>query len=610
MKTTILSSAVCVSATAGMALGFTAGSDARPNIIMILCDDMGFGDIGLHGNTGVQTPNIDRIGREAVQFSNFYVAPVCAPTRASLMTGRHFLRTGVFGVNEAEEFLNVREVTIADILKENGYATGMAGKWHLGDCAPYDPQSRGFDSFLTSGNYYEHENPTFQLPTGERTAPVQGWASELITDRAISFIQENRSRPFFFYLAFQQPHNPWLCRPEFMQKYLDKGFSKSMALLYGMIEQTDGQIGRVLDELEKLQLDRKTIVVFASDNGPIDRPARPGFSNLTGEEWAQRNPANLKGQKAQVWENGIRVPCFIRWKEMFAPAVVSNITHITDLFPTFIDFSSAGCPENSLPVDGISLRPLLENKPAAWPARTVFNTSLVDITGQLDDGVTLLDDKTNIKPHLLKYASWRDEYKLVKFNQFFTLYNILNDPSEETDISAAHPEFFAQLKTDTAAWFDEMKNLPESFTKKEFFLMPENVDRIRMIGSAAHKLFGCVEINDGAVRVMQGGVLVRISSVNGTKNWSAAGDGAAYRLNVNTAGVYGINLEGIFSQSAGKLTIIAGEKSMTVPVAAGNQIQIPSFEFSAGQQELTIKLSDANGLSTPFELNAVIFERK
>lgn len=607
-KKSIVIYLVSLIAVAAPALGFNVNEGEQPNILMILCDDLGYGDIGIHGNTGVETPNIDRLGQESVRFSNFYVAPVCAPTRSSLMTGRYYHRTGVYGVGDGKEYMNLSETAVPKVLKQNGYTTGMSGKWHLGDCAPYDPASRGFDSVLTTGNYYEHQNPSFVLATGERTEPVVGWTSDLLADDAISFITENRSRPFFYYLAFPQTHNPWHCPDAYMQKYIDKGCSPSLSLFYGMLEQTDASIGRVLQALEDLGLDKKTMVVFASDNGPIERPSLAGFKNLTDAEWAQRNPAELKGKKAQIWENGVRVPLFIRWSGHFSPEEVTTAAHVIDLFPTFLDFSGTTLPADNLPVDGRSLRPLLEGRTSAWPDRMLFDISLSGGGPEKQtDGTRLLDDKSQLAYADQKCTVWSGDDKFVHFKRNLSLYKIYDDPSETIDVSGEHPEQVNQLNQAAERWFDGLKNEPGSFRKPVFYLLPEGVERIRIIGSAAYTLSGNVELNNNPVKVMQGDSLVRVSSVCGTKNWSANGDGAAYRIEVTKGGSYDLALEGRFTAADGDLAVTAGMSSKTVPLTAGNRIDVRNFEMPVGAHSLEIRLENVAGhLTDPFELNTIV----
>lgn len=598
----------------GLTAGFSAIGQAsdtnHPNILMILVDDLGWGDIGLHGNTGIETPNLDRLGQESVRFSHFYAEPVCAPTRASLMTGRYYLRTGVYGVNGAEECLNLDEATFADLLRKNGYATGMSGKWHLGDPAPYDPGSRGFQSVLSTGSFQEHRNPTFVLPSGERTDPVEGWSSELLADHAIEFMQDNRTRPFVYFLSFNQPHNPWNCPDSYLQKYLDKGFSPSLSLLYGMIEHLDAQIGRVLDELESLDLDRDTVVLFASDNGPIGRPARPGFPNLTDEEIALRNPSGFKGRKAQVWENGVRVPLFVRWKGKIEPTVVSEPVHVTDLFPTFLDWSGTPLPSGNLPVDGTSLRPLLNGDPESWGDRVFFSRSAVSVPEVTEDGVTRLDDKAQIDYFLQRIAAWEERYKFVKFNQHQHLFQIHDDPTESHDLSSSDPERLNRMGSAVGTWFVEMVEEPSSFQKPVFHIVPEGVDRIRMMGAAAFELHGGVELNHDGVRVRLGEDLIRVSSVNGTKNWASEGDGAKYRLQVVESAVYDILLEGVFTPMTGDLTLLMGERMQSMPVTVGNRIEFRGVEMASGRQDLLIRLENVEEAAVdPLEINAVIFSR-
>lgn len=284
---------------------------SKPNILIIQVDDFGYDDLNLHGNQIFDTPNLDKLGTEAVQFEQFYVSSVCAPSRASLLTGRNFLRTGVSGVHAGRDYINLNETIIAELFKKNGYNTGMWGKWHSGKTNGYFPWDRGFDEAYYASLYNYFDNVGLLNGTELSTT---GFTTDVITDMAIHFIEKNKNQPFFAYISHLAPHNPWKAPENYVNNYREKGFSEPLSILSGMINNLDDNIGRLLNKVTELGLDENTIIVFLSDNGPWI--SSYGFG-LTNQEWNLRNPNGLRGNKATNWENGIKSPLFIKWKNHF-----------------------------------------------------------------------------------------------------------------------------------------------------------------------------------------------------------------------------------------------------------------------------------------------------
>ena len=325
----------------------------HPNVIVILADDMGWGDLACHGNPIIETPNIDELTKASFCFSNFYVHPVSAPTRASLLTGRHYLRTGVRHVHGGGDFLHQDEVTMAEWFKANGYATGLWGKWHSGKTTGYFPWERGFDEAYMAQLYIHHNNRG--LLNGDAYA-TEGWTTDVITEMALNFMEKNREQPFFAFISHLAPHAPLKARPDIVEKYREKGLGETMATVFAMVEMIDTSVGRILNRLEELNIRENTLILFMSDNGP------QYFGDLCSEyDYRMRNPGNLLGFKGSMWENGIKVPCILNVPcEKGAGREVEELVSVEDILPTFIDLCNLERePDNALEMDGQSISDLL-----------------------------------------------------------------------------------------------------------------------------------------------------------------------------------------------------------------------------------------------------------
>ena len=250
-----------------------ASSEAKPNIILIMTDDQGFDDYGFR-QAPMKTPNMDKMATHGVRFDRFYTAPACAPTRSALMTGRNYLKTGTSAVGFGAEGPHQDEYLLSEAMQDAGYKTGMVGKWNLGLSDAELPSRRGFDQAwpivqkeVRSYGRYTHFNAPF-FHNGLYAGVENGWQVERVTDKAINFVKTNKKKPFFLYLAYAQPHEPWLCPQDYQQKYIALGFGQEYAMFMGMMEQLDDQIGRILDSLQANNIAEKTIVLFLGDNGP------------------------------------------------------------------------------------------------------------------------------------------------------------------------------------------------------------------------------------------------------------------------------------------------------------------------------------------------------
>jgi arylsulfatase A-like enzyme len=366
-----------------------------PNIVVFLADDAGWGDYSHSGNKQLSTPNIDSIAEAGASLENFYVCPLCAPTRAEFLTGRYYPRTGVKGVSTGFERLNLDEKTIADAFKAAGYATGAFGKWHNGSQYPYHPCGRGFDEYFghTSGHWGEY----FDAPLEDngRMVKTDGYIVDVCTDKALSFIERRKDGPFFCYIPFTTPHSPWAAPEKNWGKFKDMTITQTATnpkqenadqtrCAYAMLENQDWNVGRVLKRLDELNLTENTLVIYFSDNGPNS------FRWLGG----------LKGKKGGTDEGSVKSVCYMKFPgKIAAGRSIPQISGAIDLLPTVT--SLAGVERvGDKPLDGLDLSLLLTDKNWDWPERMIFsawpkNTSVRTQTHRLDAGGKLYDMTTD-----------------------------------------------------------------------------------------------------------------------------------------------------------------------------------------------------------------------
>ena len=293
-----------------------AADPARPNVVILLADDAGWGDYGFNGNKRVRTPHIDSLARDGVILPNFYVCPVCSPTRAEMLTGRYYPRTGVRGVSVGQERMNLDETTLAEVFRKAGYATGAFGKWHNGSQWPYHPMARGFDQFFgyTAGHWGEYFDPL--LEEAGQMQRHTGYIVDICTDRALSFIEKNRDRPFLCYVPFTTPHSPWGVPQKNWDTWKERVLTQTATrpaeenpeetrCALAMIENQDANVGRVLNKLSELGLSENTVVLYFSDNGPN----------------TARWNGGMKGRKGTVDEGGVRSPFVLRYPRKVAAGI-------------------------------------------------------------------------------------------------------------------------------------------------------------------------------------------------------------------------------------------------------------------------------------------------
>jgi len=423
-----------------------AGS--RPNIVLVMTDDQGYGDLGCHGNPIVQTPAIDRMYGQSVRFTDFQVSPTCAPTRASLLTGRHEFKSGVTHTILERERLSLTATTIAQVLKSAGYATGIFGKWHQGDETEYLPNRRGFDEVYIHGaggigQTYpgscgdapgnEYFNPA--LWHNDHFEKTEGFCTDLFFGQALHWIgeQAKSKEPFFAYITPNAAHSPLVSPgPRYDELYADKTangkpLDKGAIAYYGMISNIDDNMAKLFARLKELGIDDRTLVIFMTDNGGTHTGL---FS------------AGMRGAKGTPYEGGTHVPSFWRWPGHLPEGVdVDRLTAHIDLFPTFAALAGAQIPRN-VSLDGRSLLPLLENRDAPWADRYVF----VHL-GRWAKGEADAAKFTNC-------AVRNQRFRLVNNRE---LYDLGADPGETTNVIEQHPQVIAEMRAAYDAWWQEAR---------------------------------------------------------------------------------------------------------------------------------------------------------
>jgi arylsulfatase A-like enzyme len=437
-----------------------ADTPPRPNVLLILVDDMGHGDLGVHGNPIIKTPNLDRFARRSLRMKYFYVSPVCAPTRASLLTGRYNYRTGAIDTFLGRALMHPDEVTLAELLAAAGYRTGIFGKWHLGDNYPLRAMDQGFQEALVlrGGGIGQPSDP----PGGEsyfdpvlqhngKQVQKKGYCSDVFTDAAIDFITHQRDKPFFCYLAYNAPHTPLQVPDRYHQMYAKlnlahdqfpkighplpgKANQDDTAKVYGMVTNIDDNIGRLLAKLDELKLAENTIVIFLTDNGPQQ----------------VRYNSGMLMRKGSVHEGGIRVPFFVRWPgQLPADRDIDRIAAHIDIVPTLC----AACEvtlDKKLKIDGVNLLPLWKGEKTDWPDRTLYFQWHRGDVPELHRACAARSQNWR-----LVQPEGAGEKPLPK-NFRFKLYDMASDPLEEHDVAERHPEIVAKMKQGYESWFRDV----------------------------------------------------------------------------------------------------------------------------------------------------------
>lgn len=420
----------------------------QPNIILILSDDQGWGDLSFNENTNLSTPNIDKLAKTGLSFDRFYVNPVCSPTRAELLTGRYHPRGGVYDTSLGGERLDLDEITFGEIFKNAGYSTAAYGKWHNGMQPPYHPNARGFDDFygFCSGHWGNYFSP--MLEHNGKIVKGNGFLADDLTDKGLTFIEKNKDRPFLLYLPYNTPHSPMQVPDKWWKKFENKELEK---LYHGaekedieftkaalaMCENLDWNVGRITKKVEELGLKDNTIILFMSDNGP------------NGYRWN----GGMKGRKGSTDEGGVRVPMFINWPKVIpAGKNVAQIASSIDILPTILDLAGIHHKAHK-PLDGKSLKPLILEKSPKWKDRLIFSywagkTSVRSQKFRLDAAGKLYDMVNDPGQTLAVNQKYQQvESKLLKAKQKWENEVLSELPKVDTRIfPVGHPNYsFTQI---------------------------------------------------------------------------------------------------------------------------------------------------------------------
>jgi len=477
---------------------FSCFAATKPNVIVFLTDDQGWGDLSLNGNTDLSTPNIDSLANDGASFEHFFVCPVCSPTRAEFLTGRYHVRGGVYSTSAGGERLDLDEVTIADTFRSAGYTTGAFGKWHNGMQYPYHPNGRGFDEFygFCSGHWGDYFSPP--LEQNGKIVKGNGFCIDDFTDKAITFIENSskNKKPFFAYLPYNTPHSPMQVPDKWWDKFKNKKIKMRnrdprredidhLRCALAMCENIDWNVGRVLKKINDLKIEKNTIVIFFHDNGP------------NGVRWN----GGMKGRKGSTDEGGVRSPLLIRWPDKISKGIkINQITSVMDLLPTLTDCANIPISSEKA-LDGRSLKPLLLGERNKWKERTLINywrgkTSARNQNFRLD--------------HLGK------------------LYDMTNDPGQLADISALRPKIRNQLLEEVSNWKETV--LPELGKDERSFVIGHPNYRWTQVPARDG-------ISHGAIK--RSG---RFPNCSYYENWKTTQDKITWNCEVGATGTYEVSI--------------------------------------------------------------------
>ena len=433
----------------------------KPNVVLIVVDDQGYGDISALGNPYIKTPNIDALHDVSARFTQYHVSPTCAPTRAALMTGHHSNRAGVWHTVNGRSLILERETTMAQIFKDNGYATGIFGKWHLGDNYPFRPQDKGFEEVLVHGgggveqtmDYWDNDyfNDTY-MHNGE-LKKFEGFCTDIGFDNAKKYMKENKdnNKPFFCYLSTNAAHTPYFVEDKYSDPYKDNE-NVPNAAFYGLIANVDENIGKLVAYLKEIDLMDNTILIFSTDNGTsAGAKIEKGGDRLDGFIEKGYN-AGMRGIKASMYEGGHRVPLFIHWKNggITVGKDINELTAHYDILPTLVDLCGLEIKDN-LNFDGKSLVPLIkgEGDTAAFKDRAIITNS---------------QRVENPEPWR-RTAFMKGDWRLINGTE---LYNIKTDPEQRHNIADQHPDIVAKFKEEYDVWW---KDIAPSYKDQPYIIV-------------------------------------------------------------------------------------------------------------------------------------------
>ncbi|WP_276390902.1 arylsulfatase [Eudoraea chungangensis] len=557
-----------------------------PNIILIMADDQGWGDLESSGNKNIKTPNIDLLSSEGVSFVNFYVQPVCSPTRAELLTGIQYPKLGVYDTSAGGERMNLGTPTLAEALIEEGYVTAAYGKWHNGMQPPYHPNSRGFTDFygFTSGHWGNYFSP--MLEHNGELVEGKGFLVDDLTQRGIDFIEQNKNRPFFLYLPYNTPHSPM----QVPDKYWDAFKEKDLTSKYqdqekedveftkaalAMVTNIDDNVGRVLRKVASLGLSENTIIIYLTDNGPN----------------SYRYNGGMRGRKGSVDEGGVRSPFFIRWESKLQKGkIIEPIASVLDIMPTLLSIVRK---ESITPssFDGIDLSPLLFKENPTWKDRLLFHH---------------WNGKTSVRT---------ENYRLDNENR---LYHIKEDRGQRTDRSSEFPEITESLIAQKKSWLRETE--PSMADDRPFTLgYPEAI-------------YTQIPARDG---IASGSIKRSNRWPNDSffTNWKNVKDSISWDVEVLSAGTYEVEVYYTCPKSAigSNLSLTHGKNELSTPISASHNpplkgmendrvprmesyvkdfvsLKMGRIQLQKGRHPLSLKLASLNGSAGP-DIRLLLFKK-
>ena len=503
-------------------------AESRPNVVVFLSDDQGWGDFSLNGNTNLSTPNIDSLARDGASFESFYVCPVCSPTRAEFLTGRYHPRGGVYSTSAGGERLDLDEQTIGDVFKAAGYATGAFGKWHNGMQAPYHPNSRGFEEFygFCSGHWGNYFDPL--LEHNGKMVKGKGFCVDDFTDKAMDFIEKSTEdgKPFFAYLPYNTPHSPMQVPDRWWEAHKDnpmkartgnENIEHTRAAL-AMCENIDWNVGRLLKKLDDLKVAKNTIVIYFNDNGP------------NGSRWN----GGMKGRKGSTDEGGVRSPLLVRWPaKICAGKKVTQISAALDLLPTLADLCGVQfVPRKTL--DGMNVAPVILGEE---PSEDLVNRRI--------------------------FSKWRATS--VRTQQFRLdsqgkLYDLRMDIGQKKDVSKKFPEIAAQLRKEVKDWEAEMKK--ELNQPKRPFPLGHSDSPYTQVPARDAKSHGGLKRSN------------KFPNCSYFGNWTSKDDFLTWNVDLQNAGKYKVQLwYGCEKDAVGtKLKLSSGRNSIVAKVSKANPV--------------------------------------
>ncbi len=478
----------------------------QPNVVLVIADDQGYGDLGCTGNPVIKTPNIDALAAESSGLEDYHVAPTCSPTRSSLLTGHWTNRTGVWHTINGRSMLRANEITLGQLLKDNGYETGMFGKWHLGDNYPYRPEDRGFTEVYRHGGGGVGQTPDLwdnayfdghYFHNGE-IVEAKGFCTDVFFEAGNQFIKDSvaAKKPFFAYISTNAPHGPLHCPQNYLDMY--KGQDPNIASFFGMITNIDDNVAKTRALLKELGVYENTIFIFTTDNGTASG--------------ANVYNAGMKGNKGSAYDGGHRVPFFLHWPAagMNKKHVIPQLTGAVDIVPTILDLTGSTKPDD-LKFDGVSIRSLLD------PA--------IDV--QWADRMLITDSQRVVDP-----VKWRQsavmsqQYRLINGKE---LYDIKADPGQKNDIAKEHPAEVSSMRAFYEAWWAELE--PTFSQTTEIYLGQPGYDKVRL---TSHDWIGTAGVpwNQGHIR----------TTLQNPKSKKPAKHDSHWAVKVITPGTYEISL--------------------------------------------------------------------